>query len=86
MKTHQHTTHLSVPCLTPQAPTQVSHSMCLLRSCFSHVQLCATLWSVALQAPLSMGILQARAPEWVACPPPGDSSQAREGTCISDVS
>ena len=59
--------------------------MCLLLSCFSHVQLCATLWTVALQAPLSMGILQARILEWVACPPPGDSSQAREGTHISDV-
>ena len=58
----------------------------VLLSCFSHVQLCATLWSVALQTPLSMGILQARALEWVACPPPGDNSQAREGTRISDVS
>ena len=27
---------------------------CML-SCFSHVQLCATLWTVACQAPLSMG-------------------------------
>ena len=59
--------------------------MCLLLSCFSHVQLCATLWTVALQVPLSMGILQARILEWVACPPPGDSSQARKGTHISDV-
>ena len=31
-----------------------------------------TLWTVARQAPLSMGILQARILEWVACPPPGD--------------
>ena len=31
-----------------------------------------TLWTVARQAPLSMGILQARIPEWVACPPSGD--------------
>ena len=28
----------------------------------------ATPWSVAHQAPLSMGILQARIPEWVAYP------------------
>ena len=41
-------------------------------SCFSRVQLCATPWTVAHQAPLSMGILQARIQEWVACPPPGD--------------
>ena len=29
-------------------------------TCFSHVRLFATLWTVAHQAPLSMGILQAR--------------------------
>ena len=32
----------------------------------SHVWLCATPWVVACQAPLSMGILQARILEWVA--------------------
>ena len=32
----------------------------------SHVQLFATLWTVAHQAPLSMGILQAKILEWVA--------------------
>ena len=37
-------------------------------SCFGHVQLLATLWTVAHQAPLSMGILQARILEWVAMP------------------
>ena len=35
---------------------------------FSHAQLCATLWTVALQAPLSMGILQARILEQIAMP------------------
>ena len=35
---------------------------------FSHVQLCATLWTLALQAPLSMGILQARILESVTMP------------------
>ena len=35
---------------------------------FSHVQLFATPWTVAHQAPLSMGILQARILEWVAVP------------------
>ena len=40
---------------------------------FIHVQLFATPWTVAHQAPLSMGILWARTLEWVAmCPPPGD--------------
>ena len=41
---------------------------------FSSVQLFATLWTVARQFPLSMGlILQAGILEWVAMPsPPGD--------------
>ena len=34
----------------------------------SHVRLFATPWTVALQAPLFMGILQARILEWVAMP------------------
>ena len=44
------------------------HYVCLV----SHVQLFLTLWSVAHQAPLSLGILQARILEWVACPPSWD--------------
>ena len=32
----------------------------------SHVQIFVTLWTVACQAPLSMGVLQARILEWVA--------------------
>ena len=39
---------------------------------FSHVGLCVTPWTVACQAPLSMGILQARIVEWVAMPSSGD--------------
>ena len=35
---------------------------------FSHVQLFAIPWTVSHQAPLSMGILQARILEWVAVP------------------
>ena len=35
---------------------------------FSRVWLFVTLWTVARQAPLSMGILQARILEWVAMP------------------
>ena len=37
-------------------------------SCFSRVQLFATIWTVAHQAPLSMRILQAGILEWVAMP------------------
>ena len=41
---------------------------------FNHVQLFVTLWAVARQAPLSMGILQARIMEWVAMSSSGRSS------------
>ena len=34
-------------------------NVCTL-SCFIHVQLFVTLWTIALEAPLSMGFLQAR--------------------------
>ena len=40
---------------------------CVL-SRFSHVQLSVTLWTIAHQASLSLGILQARILEWVGCP------------------
>ena len=46
-------------------------SQCLVCACaksLSRVQLFATPWTVALQAPLSVGILQARILEWVASP------------------
>ena len=38
----------------------------------SHIQLFVTPWTVAHQAPLSMGIFQERILEWVAMTPPGD--------------
>ena len=43
----------------------------------SHVQLFAIPWIVALQAPLSMGILQARILKWVAMSSSSRSSQPR---------
>ena len=48
-------------------PNLVLEMLCVL-SC-SVVS--ATPWTVACQAPLSMGILQARILEWLPCPPPG---------------
>ena len=36
------------------------------------VQLFAIPWTEACQAPLSMGIIQARILDWMPCPPPGD--------------
>ena len=53
---------------------------------FSRVQLFATLWTVAHQAPLSMGFFQARILEWVAMPSSRGSSQPRDQTRVSYVS
>ena len=53
--------------------------------CFIHVQIFVTEWSVACQAPLFMGILQARMLEWVAMPSSRGSSQTRELTWISCI-
>ena len=51
-------------------------------------KLCPTLetpWTVACQAPLSMGILQARILEWVAISFPRRSSQPRNRTLVSCI-
>ena len=45
-----------------------------------------TPWTVAHQAPLSMGILQARILQWVAVPSSRGSSRPRDQTCVSYVS
>ena len=44
----------------------------------SWVQLFETLWTTAHQAPMSMGILQARMQEWVAISFSRGSSQPRD--------
>ena len=58
---------------------QASVVVCLVVQCIrlfmSHVSDC---WTVACQAPLSMGILQARVLEWVAMPSSRGSSQAMD--------
>ena len=51
----------------------------------SHVRLCATPWTVAHKTPLSMGILQARIPEWVAIPFSRGSSQPRDQTHVIHI-
>ena len=43
-------------------------------SCFSHVQLFATLWTIARQVPLSMGLPRPEYRSGSPCPPPGDLS------------
>ena len=46
--------------------------MCVLvLSCFSHVQLFATPWTVACQAPLSMEFSRQEYWSGLPCPPPG---------------
>ena len=45
---------------------------CYMLSCFSHVQLFATLWTIAHQAPLSMGFSRQEYWSGLPCPPPGD--------------
>ena len=39
---------------------------------FIHVRLCATLWAVACQGPLSMGFSRKEYWSGLPCPPPGD--------------
>ena len=45
--------------------------VCVL-SCFSHVQLFVTLWTIACQAPLSMEFSRQEYWSGWPCPPPGD--------------
>ena len=44
----------------------------------SHIGLCATLWTVARQAPLSMGFSRQEYWNWLPCPPPGYLSDGIE--------
>ena len=59
---------------------------CAVLSHFSRVQLFVTPWTVARQALLSMGILQARTLEWVDTPSSRASSQLRDQTHVSFAS
>ena len=46
--------------------------MAFMLSRFSHVQLCATPWTVACQAPLSRGFSRQQYRSGLLCTPPGD--------------
>ena len=61
------------------APVSVLCSECC------RVRLFVTLWTVAHQAPLSRGFLQARILEWVAYPFPKGSSWPRNQTRVSCI-
>ena len=54
-------------------------------SVLSHIQLFVTPWSVAHQAPLSMGILQSSILVWVAMPSSRGSSQPKDQTQVSYI-
>ena len=56
--------------------------ICMLHSVMSDS---VTPWAATRQAPLSMGILQARILEWVAMPSSKGSSQPRDRTQISRI-
>ena len=51
----------------------------------SRIRLFATPWTVAHQAPLSMGVLQARILEWVAMPSSRGFSHPRDQTQVSCI-
>ena len=60
--------------LSVRSPTQNSMNAmgCWVLGCFSWVWLFATLWTVACQAPLSMGFSRQECWSKLPCPPPGD--------------
>ena len=70
------------------ALSQIFHTYILPVLCaeLGSAQVCPTLstpWTAAHQAPLPMGILQARVMEWVAMPCSRGSSQPRDQTQVS---
>ena len=63
--------------LPPQMPAQMrSVHVCAVCACvlsrFSHTRLCATLWTAARQAPLSVRFSRQKYWSGLPCPPPGD--------------
>ena len=65
--------------------TSIPQHLCCVLTRFSYVWLFETPWTVAYQAPLSMGILQARMLEWVAMPSSRGSSLPRDQTQVSRI-
>ena len=60
-------------------------NLCVCAQLLCHVRLFVTPWTVTRQAPLSIGILQARILEWVALSSSKGSSQPRDGTQVSRI-
>ena len=55
-----------------ESETMDKRPLLLLLRCFSHIQLCVTLWTAACQAPLSMVFSRQEYWRRLPCPPPGD--------------
>ena len=55
----------------------VSYACVCVLSRFGHVQLCATLWTVAHQAPLFRGFSRQEYWNGLPCPSPGDLPSSR---------
>ena len=53
-------------------PCAVQYILVCTLSCFSHLQLCASLWTIARQAPLSMGFFRQENWSRLPYPPTGD--------------
>ena len=71
--------------LAPKSTAQILIT-CVLLSCFSHVQLFMTLWTVARQAPPSMGFFRQEYWSGLPCPFSRESSQPRDQACVSYIS
>ena len=52
--------------------TNLRYDTAVVLSCLSHVRLFSTLWTIACQAPLSMGFSRQEYWSELPCPPPGD--------------
>ena len=73
-------------CITSELAKKLSEDEAVLEPCVlshCHVRLFPTPWTVARQAPLSMGILQGRILKWVAMTASRGSSQPRDQTQVS---
>ena len=63
---------ISVPGVLPVASQYKGSACTCLLSRFSHIQLFTTAWTIARQAPLSMGFSRQEYWSGWPCPPPGD--------------
>ena len=81
---------LSTPVFLPgeshRQRSLAGYSLCRVLSHFSHLRLFTTPWTLAYQAPLSMGFSRQEYWNVLPCPPPGESSQPRDRTHISCIS